>query len=77
VPPPGTHRVRYFGWLHPAAKHRLMRVENLLKKPIVVAAPPPEAVRWHLRCPHCGQFSLVRVGSLPKQARAPPPRCAR
>lgn len=74
VPPPGAHRVRYFGWLHPAAKRRLMLVENLLKKPIIVAAPPPEAVQWHLRCPHCLRFSLVRVGALPRQARAPPPR---
>jgi hypothetical protein len=61
-----------------------MKVETLLAKPILVAAPPPEAGRWHLRCPHCERFSLVRVGSLPRQARAPPalsrsngPRCAR
>ena len=76
VPPPGQHRVRYFGWMHPSAKTRRMTVENLLQKPIVVAAPPPEAPQWHLRCPHCERFTLVRVGSLPRQARAPP-RCAR
>ena len=75
VPPPGQHRVRYFGWMHPAAKRRRMKVETLLAKPIVVAAPP-EAVQWHLRCPHCERFSLVRVGSLPRQARGPP-RCSR
>jgi hypothetical protein len=84
VPPSGQHRVRYFGWMHPSAKLRRMKVETRLKKPIVVAAPPPEAVQWHLRCPHCARFSLVRVGSLPRQARAPPslsrsngPRCSR
>jgi hypothetical protein len=76
VPPAGQHRVRYFGWLHPSAKARLRRVETLLAKPIIVAAPPPEPVRWHLRCPHCERFSLVRVGSLPRMARAPP-RCIR
>jgi len=76
VPPPGQHRVRYFGWLHPSAKMRRMKVETLLQKPIVVAAPLPEPVLWHLRCPHCARFSLVRVGSLPRQARAPP-RCTR
>jgi hypothetical protein len=76
VPPSGQHRVRYFGWLHPAAWRRRMIVETLLAKPIVVAAPPPEAVQWHLRCPHCERFSLVRVGSLPRQARGPP-RCSR
>lgn len=75
VPPTGQHRVRYFGWLHPSARTRLRRVETLLAKPIIVAAPP-EAVQWPLRCPHCERFSLVRVGSLPRQARGPP-RCAR
>lgn len=83
VPPSGQHRVRYFGWMHSSAKLRRMKVETLLAKPILVAAPP-EAVSWHLRCPHCERFSLVRVGTLPRQARAPPalsrsnaPRCTR
>lgn len=76
VPPPGQHRVRYFGWMHPSAKARRMRVETLLQKPIVVTAAPPERPQWHLRCPHCARFTLVRVGSLPRQARAPP-RCSR
>lgn len=74
VPPAGQHRVRYFGWMHPSARMRWMRVETLLQKPIIVAAPPPEPVKWHLRCPHCERFALVRIGSLPRQARAPP-RC--
>ena len=73
VLPPGQHRVRYFGWLHPAAKARLAVVETLLAVVIVVrpkvAAPPP----WHLRCPHCAAFTLVRVGRLPRG----PPACAR
>lgn len=30
VPPPGQHRVRYFGWLHPSARRRLRIVETLL-----------------------------------------------
>lgn len=76
VPPSGQHRVRYFGWLHPAAKMRRMQVETLLAKPIIVAAPPPEPGPWHWRCPHCQRFRLVRVGTLPRQARAPP-RCPR
>jgi DNA-directed RNA polymerase subunit RPC12/RpoP len=71
VPPPGQHRVRYFGWMHPAAKQRRLIVETLLAVVIVVRsqgeAPPP----WHLRCPHCGAFALVWVGSLP---RGPPRR---
>lgn len=71
VLPPGQHRVRYFGWLHPAAKARRLLVETLLAVPIVIA-PPPEQAQWHLRCPHCAAFALVRVGRLPRQARAPP-----
>lgn len=76
VPPPGQHRVRYFGWLHPSAKARRMGVETLLAKPIVVTAAEPAPPQWHLRCPHCERFTLVCVGTLPKQARAPP-ACAR
>ena len=44
---------------------RLAAVETLLAVVVVVrpkaAAPPP----WHLRCPHCAAFTLVRVGRLP------------
>ena len=54
-----------------------MKVETLLAKPIVVtAAVAAEAPAWHLRCPHCAHFTLVRVGSLPHSARGPPV-CAR
>ena len=72
VPPPGQHRVRYFGWMHPSAKARRMVVETLLAKRIVVKAADPPPPQWHLRCPHCEGFSLVRVGTLPRHARAPP-----
>lgn len=71
VLPSGQHRVRYFGWRHPAAKARRLLVETLLDVPIVIA-PSPEQLPWHLRCPHCAGFTLVRVGTLPRQARAPP-----
>lgn len=77
VLPPGQHRVRYFGWMHPSAKRRRMQVETLLQKPIVVAAPPPEPVKWHLQCPHCHAFRLVRVGSLPRLGARAPPLCSR
>lgn len=71
VLPPGLHRVRYFGWMHPAATRRRAIVETLLEAVIVVRPkedPPPP---WHLRCPHCERFALVLVGTLP---RGPPPR---
>jgi hypothetical protein len=69
VLPPGQHRVRYFGWMHPSAKKRRCIVETLLAVPIIVrpkAEPPPA---WHRCCPHCGEFTLVVVARLP---RAPP-----
>ena len=70
VPPPGQHRVRYFGWMHPAAKKRRMIVETLLAVPMVVQTADEEP-SWHLRCPHCQAFALVCVGQLPR-SRAPP-----
>jgi hypothetical protein len=70
VPPPGQHRVRYFGWLHPAAKLRRLRVETLLAKVIVVRAQPPNGPDRSRCCPHCRQFTLICVGRLP---RGPPP----
>jgi hypothetical protein len=62
--------VRYFGWLHPAAKRRRLIVDTLLRAPIVVrpALPIPP---WHLCCPHCQRFTLVLVARL-MPARAPP-----
>ena len=73
VLPAGQHRVRYFGWMHPAAKARRAIVDTLLAVVIVVRAKPDAPPPWHLRCPHCGTFTLVRIGSL---ARAPP-ACSR
>jgi hypothetical protein len=75
VLPPNQHRVRYFGWMHPAAKTRRMKVQTRLAVPIVVRAAVVEP-QWHLQCPHCSHFTLVVVGRLPRQARGPP-TCAR
>jgi hypothetical protein len=72
VPPPGQHRVRYFGWMHPAAKKRRMIVETLLAV-IIVVRPRPDEPSWHLCCPHCGAFALVCVGQIPRS----PPACER
>jgi hypothetical protein len=73
VPPPGLHRVRYFGWMHPAAKARRLIVETLLAIVIVVRAKSNEPSPWHLRCPHCEAFALVVVATLPRG----PPVCKR
>jgi hypothetical protein len=68
VLPPGQHRVRYFGWLHPAAGARRTIVETLLAV-VIVVLPKAASPAWHLCCPHCHAFTLVRIGRL---ARAPP-----
>ena len=70
VLPAGVHRVRYFGWEHPAAGATRRRVETALDVEIVVAVPD-EPIQWHLQCRHCHTQTLVCVGSLPR-ARAPP-----
>jgi hypothetical protein len=74
VLPTGQHRVRYFGWMHPAAKRRRAIVETLLAVVLVVRPKLDAPSPWHLRCPHCEQFALVRIGKI-ERARAPPPRC--
>jgi hypothetical protein len=55
--------------MHPAAKARRLKVETLLAVVIVVTARTAEPPHWHLRCPHCGEFALVKTGNL---ARGPP-----
>ena len=64
VLPPGQHRVRYFGWMHPAAKRRRLLVETLLEKVIVVRPPLPPPPKWHLQCRQCGAFALIEMASL-------------
>jgi len=73
VPSPGQHRVRYYGWMHPAAKRRRIIVETLLAVVIVVRPKVEAPEPWHLRCPHCGAFPLVCVRTLPRT----PPACDR
>jgi hypothetical protein len=53
VLPPGQHRVRYFGWMHPSAKRRRLIVEILLAVPLVVRPKVEAPEPWHLRCPPC------------------------
>jgi hypothetical protein len=76
--PAGFHRVRRFGWLHPAARRKLNRVRALLHQlPLLTAAEraawqppqqslePPEPLSPEPRtplCPHC-QRPMTRLGS--------------
>lgn len=59
--------------MHPAAKARQLKIETLLAGVIFVEAPAAQPPLWHLRCPHGGEFALVKTGNL---ARGPP-TCAR
>lgn len=70
VLPKGFQRVRHFGWLHPRAQRRFLRVQTLLSVPLVLrpdgpSGPPPR----QLRCPRCAACTLQIVGRLPR----PPP----
>ena len=64
--PAGFQRVRYFGWLAPAASKRRQRIFALLdwKAPLFVPPPPPPAPQ----CPDC-QIPMTLLGTIP---RGPP-----
>ena len=66
VLPRGFQRVRYFGWLSPAAKARFERIAALLdwKAPALQPAPPRPAPQ----CPCCHK-PMFLIGRLP---RSPP-----
>ena len=63
VLPPRLVKVRYFGWLHPRAKTRFLKVQTFLAVPLFFdrATPKPPI---HLRCRLCGKPALVRIGRL-------------
>lgn len=68
VLPPGFHKVRYFGWLHPRAKARLLKVQTLLAVALIFRQQneqPPA----HLRCMVCGKPALVLIGRLHRPRR--------
>jgi putative transposase/transposase-like zinc-binding protein len=63
VLPPGFHKLRYFGWLHPRAKARLLKVQTLLAVPLIFRQPNQQSP-VHLRCMICGKPALVLIGRL-------------
>ncbi|HRE80461.1 MAG TPA: transposase [Opitutaceae bacterium] len=68
VLPAGQHRIRYYGWMHPSAGARRMKVATLLAV-VIVVIQPPDTPDWSLYCPRCHAFTLVKCARL---ARAPP-----
>jgi hypothetical protein len=58
--PKGFKRVRYYGWLHPAAKKRLMLVQNLLAVPLRMNPEREEkAARPERTCGNCGGTAFL------------------
>jgi len=71
VLPAGFHRVRRFGWLHPAGRARLKRVRALLQLPPLLSAaeqaawqPPPQSQR-PLRPQHPSRNLPARTTTVP------------
>lgn len=58
VLPKGLHKIRYFGWLHPRAKKRLLRIQTLLEVALLLVNAPRQP---RISCPHCGAAKLARV----------------
>ena len=65
VLPKGLQRVRYYGWLHPNAKRRLILAQTLCAARLDLRPAPPAPPPRHLRCPHCGEYALERIARLP------------
>lgn len=79
LPPPGFHRIRYYGLWAPACRATLHRVQLLLSTvhptaaaavAIVASAPPPP--RRPRLCPRCGSTRFVRLLFFGPGARGPP-----
>jgi hypothetical protein len=73
VLPAGFHRVRRFGWLHPAARARLKRVRALLQLPPLLSAA--EQAAWQ---PPASESKSASTPTPQRQASRPVgPRCPR
>jgi hypothetical protein len=70
--PKGFKRVRYYGWLHPAAKARFIQVQGLLQAPIIIPRPAhrpsdPATAPATAKpvCQECGGSEFRVIGRLP------------
>lgn len=62
VLPKGLHKIRYFGWMHPRAKKRFLRIATLLEVPLFLGGSQPQL---RLNCPHCKSINLVHSRRIP------------
>jgi len=75
VLPPGFHRVRRFGWLHPAGRAKLKHVRALLKIPPLLSAA--EQAAWQVPAPNqLASPTAVSQPQTPKPVTLCCPRCA-
>jgi hypothetical protein len=72
VLPAGFHRVRRFGWLHPAGRNKLKRVRALLKLPPLLSAA--EQAAWQ---PAQEIKTAPASPPAPSTLQPPEPRCPR
>jgi len=78
TPPPGFHRIRYYGLLAPGSRRTLWALRTAMLDQLAALAPVitalyarrrPRAVR---PCAQCGGSDFVRTGFLSPNRRAPP-----
>jgi len=78
--PAGVHKVRYYGLWSPSNRKKLLELQQTLlqfgndrqerlEEDIDVEVSPPSEPRL---CPHCQKGTLVCIGRLSRQGRAPP-----
>jgi len=79
VLPAGVHKVRYYGLWSSSNRKKLSEVQQILtqsgndqqvrlEEDMDVEVPSPSEVR---QCSHCQKGTLVWIGRLPRQGRAP------
>ena len=74
VLPPNFHRVRRFGWLHPAGRAKLKRVRALLKIPLPLSTA--EQAAWQVPAPNPpASATAAPQPQLPKPGTLYCPRC--
>jgi hypothetical protein len=80
VLPAGVHKVRYYGLWSSSNRRQLRKMQQILTQPgnnqqvrleedMDVEVPTPSEAR---QCSHCQKGTLVWIGRLPRQGRAPP-----
>ncbi|MGN6644245.1 MAG: transposase, partial [Verrucomicrobiota bacterium] len=73
VLPRGLRSIRYYGFCHPAAKTRRLRVQLHTGMAVQFGVEPPTEPAMVPRCPHCGGQARLRVAfQAAHQKRGPP-----